>query len=511
MRDSTVRRRPAVRTLRAVSKAVLPCVLLVASVRGRALAQEGSQEGSSGQAGPEPPAGDVRGIPAGFELGVRTGYALPMGNATGASNSSLSTYVTGAVPLWADLGYRIGSPNIFVGGYVSYGALLVNSTAPIGGGFTCGSTGIGCNANWVMLGAQVQYHAKPESSFDPWLGAAIGIENVKVNASDGSASASQTITGWDYLILQVGGDYHGSTLFGFGPLLMLGFGQYGNVSQSNVILVSKGVASTQSGSISTSITNTALHEWLFVGLRGTFDSGEVPRDNGGATLQSPPQPDDPRAQTEDAKLLDQLQALCADGGDSACKALQFATKKRGCCTWHRGARKCDDQGRVVCMDGEISSTCSCSAADAVSVSSTATPSPPPGADDPAVQANDTKLLDQLQALCADGKDGACKALQFATTKRGCCSSHQGARLCDGQGRVVCMDGELSACTCSAVDGAAVSSTAVPGPKPAPAASNASAAHPGAPVPPAKKTCNPNFTVDTAGNKHFKAECFGGAR
>jgi hypothetical protein len=65
------------------------------------------------------------------------------------------------------------------------------------------------------------------------------------------------------------------------------------------------------------------------------------------------------SEQNDAKLLDQLKALCEDGNANACKAQDFATKKRGCCAWHQGARSCNENHKVVCFDGVESETCSC--------------------------------------------------------------------------------------------------------------------------------------------------------
>jgi hypothetical protein len=97
--------------------------------------------------------------------------------------------------------------------------------------------------------------------------------------------------------------------------------------------------------------------------------GATPLPSNGASAASP------AADPEDAQLL----ALCADGNDGACKTLQFATKKHGCCTGRGGARKCDDQSRVVCMDGTPSATCLCTTADPAlaPASPPAPPAPPP--------------------------------------------------------------------------------------------------------------------------------------
>lgn len=65
------------------------------------------------------------------------------------------------------------------------------------------------------------------------------------------------------------------------------------------------------------------------------------------------------SEQNDAKLFDQLKALCDDGNAKACAALDFATKKRGCCSWHQGARSCSEDHRVVCFDGVVSAGPSC--------------------------------------------------------------------------------------------------------------------------------------------------------
>jgi hypothetical protein len=65
------------------------------------------------------------------------------------------------------------------------------------------------------------------------------------------------------------------------------------------------------------------------------------------------------SEQNDAKLIDQLKALCDDGNDKACKAHTFAVKKRGCCMWNQGARSCNDEHKIVCFDGHVSAGCSC--------------------------------------------------------------------------------------------------------------------------------------------------------
>jgi len=58
----------------------------------------------------------------GVEIGVRTGYAIPLGNAAG--DADLDQLYSGIIPLWFDLGYRL-TPNVMIGGYFQYGFGLV--------------------------------------------------------------------------------------------------------------------------------------------------------------------------------------------------------------------------------------------------------------------------------------------------------------------------------------------------------------------------------------------------
>jgi hypothetical protein len=93
----------------------------------------------------------------GFEIGVRLGYGLPMGDL--AKDAKLSDSVSGMLPIWLDIGYRI-NPNIFVGGYAQYGIAFVKD---------CPDSA-SCSASSIRFGAQAHYHIIPDQTFDPWVG-----------------------------------------------------------------------------------------------------------------------------------------------------------------------------------------------------------------------------------------------------------------------------------------------------------------------------------------------------
>ncbi len=190
-------------------------------------------------------------VNSGIEVGGRVGYAIPLGSLAGGggtgANTDVSNFVSGALPLWLDAGYRFASPNLFVGGYLSWGPGFNGS----------GLNNCSCSTNLVQYGLQAHYHFLPDQSIDPWVGYGIGMESLNLSAQNGG----QSISGWDYAVFQVGADYRALLdNLGVGPVVNFGIGQYNNLSTS------AGGQST-----SASIPNQALHEWLTIGIRGVYD------------------------------------------------------------------------------------------------------------------------------------------------------------------------------------------------------------------------------------------------
>jgi hypothetical protein len=201
-------------------------------------------------------------VPSGIEVGLRTGYAIALGSAAGGANgapsANMSDYVSGAIPIWIDAGYRFASPNLFVGAYFQYGiGFTAGQTSK-----ACSANGVSCSANVVMYGIQAHYHIMPDATFDPWVGLGIGMESANLQETVGGQSGGGSLSGWDYAIIQVGGDYHLMPALAIGPFVNFALGQYGNQSSS-------GGGQSQSASI----PNTALHEWLTIGIRGVYDIG----------------------------------------------------------------------------------------------------------------------------------------------------------------------------------------------------------------------------------------------
>jgi len=188
---------------------------------------------------------------SGLSLGLRAGYGLPMGDA--AKDAKLSDGFSGQIPIWLDVGYKL-NPNIYIGGYFSYGIAMLNKDK-------MGCEGdVSCSGSIMRFGANAHYHIMPEASFDPWVGAGIGYEIAGMKAEAGGAEASTTWKGLEFVNLQAGGDYKVSPNFGIGPWLSFSLAQYSSAK-----------VKTPLGEASADIEEKAMHQWLMIGIRGVYD------------------------------------------------------------------------------------------------------------------------------------------------------------------------------------------------------------------------------------------------
>ena len=198
--------------------------------------------------------------PTGIEVGLRTGYSLPLGSVQGGVNGqpsqALGDALSGMLPIWVDAGYRL-NPNMMVGAFFQYGIGFVNTSKATG----CSQNGVSCSANDLMFGAQFHYHLMPDQTIDPWAGIGIGYEILSASASAGGQSAGSSYSGFQFVNVQVGGDYKVMPNLGVGPFVMFSLGEFSGCSFSG------GLA----GGASCSIPSSALHEWLTFGIRGAYD------------------------------------------------------------------------------------------------------------------------------------------------------------------------------------------------------------------------------------------------
>jgi hypothetical protein len=181
---------------------------------------------------------------SGFELGARIGVGLPMGDST--KGAALSDGVGLQLPIVVDLGYRF-SPAFSAGVYGGYGFVtLASDTSDL-----CDAAGVDCSASNARIGVQAQYHFSPEASMDPWIGAGFGLEWLTLSLDEQENSFS----GFEFLHLQGGLTWTIGDALELGPFLDLALGQYSTASSDDQDV---------------DIEETALHQWVFLGLQGVF-------------------------------------------------------------------------------------------------------------------------------------------------------------------------------------------------------------------------------------------------
>ena len=197
----------------------------------------------------------------GIEAGLRVGYSVALGKATGDSADDLSRVVSGQLPLWIDLGYRV-IPQLFVGAFAQYGFGF------LGGDFdmACSSSGVSCSSSDVRLGLEVHYHPAPQHTVDPFVGLGFGYEWLSISAERSGVSASGTIHGFELLNLQAGIDFVATEGLHLGPALSFALSQYDSVSADCSANANCLPLSNASGSV----PNKALHEWFMFALRGAY-------------------------------------------------------------------------------------------------------------------------------------------------------------------------------------------------------------------------------------------------
>lgn len=203
-----------------------------------------------------------------FELGLRTGYGIPFGKATGAARVDLNEGIAGQVPLWLDLGARLDH-RYYVGAYLAYGIGILGEPQQDQCDQAQAQAGVdvSCSAYDWRFGAQFQYHIGELQRPHPWVGAGIGYELVglRVSASQGSQEATVTTGGggWEFVNLQLGLDIPLTDVLALGPFATFTVAQYDNASLD---------CSGDCGGISSQdqdVEDKAVHNWLLFGLRAT--------------------------------------------------------------------------------------------------------------------------------------------------------------------------------------------------------------------------------------------------
>ena len=177
----------------------------------------------------------------GLNLGLRTGYAIALGDVI--QREPMSEGIAGAIPLHLDATYAI-TPTFNAGLYVAYGNGDKGSNADAPESIRTRAYGLQANR---LFGSG-------------WAGVFGGLESMNwdTKASASAQTVTATFSGWQ-AGLQGGADWNVRGHFAVGPFASLALGQY-----TGVKLEKGGNSSSQD------IPDPTMHQWLTLGLRGSF-------------------------------------------------------------------------------------------------------------------------------------------------------------------------------------------------------------------------------------------------
>lgn len=193
---------------------------------------------------------------SGLSVGLRAAYGIPLG--TAGDGAHLNDLASGAVPLQLDLGWRIDR-HWYAGGYFVWGPT-----------FVAGQTKEALQAAGVTdvsghyeqrAGVQGTYTFDAVKGFSPWAGVGAGYEWTRyAQGKIGGTETEVGVRGFE-AALQLGADYRVTPKFAAGPFVTVNVGQY----SSSMKWVDNGDETSKS------ISDKGIHEWLQLGVRGSFD------------------------------------------------------------------------------------------------------------------------------------------------------------------------------------------------------------------------------------------------
>jgi hypothetical protein len=128
------------------------------------------------------PPPEVHGPLYDMELGFRTGYGVAKRSARGSGDTNFQSKNVGFIPLWFDLGYRLGRPT-YLGLYAQYGWLDKSDTCGIArhGAEPLNATDTAIrygytSCKFLKAGIDVVFHLMPRTLVDPYFGFDVGVQ-----------------------------------------------------------------------------------------------------------------------------------------------------------------------------------------------------------------------------------------------------------------------------------------------------------------------------------------------
>jgi hypothetical protein len=195
-------------------------------------------------AGDSSDAGTYTPSDVGFSFGIRAGYSIPFGTAAGGT--PLSSVVQGVVPVGVEMGWFLNR-NLYIGGYFLYGfGIATNVSNDECSNLDSEGNQESCSATMLRFGVVADWHFRPTTSIDPWVGGGLGYDIINLEATDqqeGTLDESAALHGF-IVSVESGVDFKPLSYFGLGPYAELATGHY-----------------------SSDASATSLHAWLTFGIR----------------------------------------------------------------------------------------------------------------------------------------------------------------------------------------------------------------------------------------------------
>jgi len=190
----------------------------------------------------------------GPELALRTGLALPFGEVDGSGGNNLDGYLGSAIPIGVSGGVRIDR-TIFFGARFQYAFPQMKN--PNG---SCQN--VSCDGSGMQVGLEGSYRFMPDATFAPWVGLGGGYEWWRADYFTPNAGLGATVRGFQGF-LHGGGDVHVGPQFVIGPFAEVSFGRFDH--STGRVRVGNTTNETPAD-----ISDTALHTWVTIGVRGAF-------------------------------------------------------------------------------------------------------------------------------------------------------------------------------------------------------------------------------------------------
>ena len=182
--------------------------------------------------------------PTGLRLGMRTGFARPLGLAFNGSGALTDT-IHGYVPVRLDVGLRLFD-HVYVGALFQHAVVVPDA---------CDGD-LSCSGRDTRLGVLAAFHLRPRKLVDPWVGLGVGYEILSSKRSTSSTKLELYAKGVEVLDAELGVDFRVWKGLRIGPVVSTSVGQYTKIELNGR---------------NTSDFNTTVHGWVMFALRGAYD------------------------------------------------------------------------------------------------------------------------------------------------------------------------------------------------------------------------------------------------